>query len=111
MKNLEKISWFLPYSKVKDDHPVVANCQVYWRGWVNALSRCGPSKLRLSSEWSKLLFYTLQQRNRENFALISGEHHFMVSLFNVSLMNSLPGPLQFLVAVAYSVFLLFLKEN
>ena len=35
-----KNSWFLPYPKVKDDHHAVANCQVYWRGWVNALLRC-----------------------------------------------------------------------
>ena len=41
MKNLEKKSRFLPYSKVKDDHPIVANCQVYWIGWVNVLSCCG----------------------------------------------------------------------
>ena len=40
MKNLEKNSWFLPYPKVNDDHPVVANPYVYWRGWVNAHSRC-----------------------------------------------------------------------
>ena len=31
----EKNSWCVPSSKVKDDHPVVPNCQVYLRGWVN----------------------------------------------------------------------------
>ena len=38
LKNLENNSCLLPSSKVKDDHTVVANCQVYWRGWVNVLS-------------------------------------------------------------------------
>jgi hypothetical protein len=37
IEELSKNSWFVPFSKVKDDHSVVANCQVHWRGWVNTL--------------------------------------------------------------------------
>ena len=50
------------FGKIKDDHPVLAYCQYYWIGWVNALSCCWSLRLRLF-KWSRSLFSTQQQRS------------------------------------------------
>ena len=47
----------------KYDHFVIANFQECQRGWVNALTWCCPWIFILSSQGSKLLLYTLQQRS------------------------------------------------
>ena len=40
----------MPFSKVKDDHSVVANCQVYWRGWVNTEHPLRPLALKIKTK-------------------------------------------------------------
>ena len=54
-------SLLLTFLTRPNDHPVLANWQFCWRGWVNGISHCCLWRLGLISHGSKFLFYTLQQ--------------------------------------------------
>ena len=82
IKESRKNSWFVPFSKLKDHHPVVANCQVYWRDWVNALSRLALTftlsheaqsrQLYLEKHWPSLMIASLGSFIWSNRAITDG---------------------------------------